>query len=435
MFSKPYRRILAVLMSSLVFFTLSVPVSWAATAPDWSNWNYPIGITKDSADRVIVADYDAHVVRIFNSNESLNQILGIAQSAGSDNTRFKGPISVAVHPVTKSLYVLDRENIRIQIYGYQDASGLYSYSGTIPLESTIQNARSITIDASGTLFVAQDNSILIIFPDQSTQTITGSSVIGAAGDGAGNLYVTRYWEHTVAKYSLVGGSYVYQSIFAGVAGQSGNDNTHLNNPDYVFVGPDNKVYVTDSGRTQVFLPNGSLAMSLMPTNNFSPSGVFADGDGIWVLDTQSRGVYQYSISGDLIKRLGERHVVAYAAGSNGALSGGTSEMVAEGGSPAAVPTATANSGYAFAGWSSDGGATLLTKAQVEATTVTASITYTAYYMQNTHVVTYTAGSNGTLSGGTSEMVAEGGSPAAVPTATANSGYASRVGAATEGRRC
>lgn len=305
MFSIPYRRIIAVFMSCLLFFTFSVPVSWAATAPDWSNWNYPIGINKDSAGRVIVADYDAHVVRIFNSNESLSQILGNVQSGGSGNTQFKGPISVAVHPVTKSLYVLDRENKRIQIYGYQDATGLYNYASTISLESTILNARSITIDASGTLFVAQDNSILIIYPDQSTQKIVGSSVIGAAGDGLGNLYVTRYWEHTVAKYSLVGGSYDYQSIFAGVAGQSGNDNDHLNNPNYMFVGPDKKVYVTDSGRTQVFLPDGSLAMSLKPTNNYSPGGVFADGDGILVLDTLSRGVYRYSISGDLIGRLGE----------------------------------------------------------------------------------------------------------------------------------
>ncbi|MBD3920983.1 InlB B-repeat-containing protein [Paenibacillus sp. PR3] len=116
------------------------------------------------------------------------------------------------------------------------------------------------------------------------------------------------------------------------------------------------------------------------------------------------------------------HVVTYAAGSHGTLSGGTSETVAEGDSPASVPTVTANSGYTFAGWSSDGGTTLLSNAQVEATTVNAAITYTAYYTQITHVVTYAAGSQGTLSGGTSETVAEGSKPASVPTVTANSGY-------------
>jgi len=422
MLSIQYRRSIAVLMSCLLFFTLSIPVSWAAIAPDWNGWSSPGGIVKDSAGRVIITAYDDHVVRIFNSDESLSQILGTLKITGTDNTHFNGPISVAIHPVTKSLYVLERGNKRIQVYGYQVATGLYSYSSTIALESTVTNARSITIDASGTIFVAQADNILVIFPNNTTQKITRSSALGAAGDGAGNLYISRYWEHTVEKYSLVNGSYVFQSLFAGEVNKAGNDSTHLNNPSYVFVGPDKKVYVTETGRTQVYLPNGNLAMSLKPTSDYSSVSVFADANEILVVDSRSRGVYRYDTSGNLTGRLGERHVVTYSAGSHGTLNGGTSEMVFPGAKPAAVPTVTANSGYTFTGWSSDGGTTLLTKAQVEATTVNAAITYTAYYKQNTHIVTYAAGSHGTLSGGTSETVNEGGKPTAVPTVTANSGY-------------
>jgi len=422
MLSIPYRRSIAVLMSFLLFFTLVVPVSWAATAPDWSGWSTPNGVVKDSAGRVIITAYDDHVVRIFNSDESLSQTLGILKSGGSDNTQFKGPMSVAVHPITKSLYVLDRENKRIQVYGYHEATGLYSYASTITLESTVVNARSITIDASGTIFIAQADNILVIFPNNSTQKITRSSALGAAGDGAGNLYISRYWEHTVEKYSLVNGSYVFQSIFAGEVNKAGNDSTHLDKPSNVFVGPDKKVYVTESGRTQVFLPNGTLAMTLKPTSDYNSAGVFADENEILVVEARSRSVYRYDISGNLTGRLGERHVVTYSAGSHGTLNGGTSEMVFPGGKPAAVPTVTANNGYTFAGWSSDGGKTLLAKEQVEVTPVNATITYTAYYTQNKHVVTYTAGSHGTLNGDTSETVNEGGKPTAVPTVTANSGY-------------
>ncbi|WP_182302952.1 InlB B-repeat-containing protein [Cohnella cholangitidis] len=112
--------------------------------------------------------------------------------------------------------------------------------------------------------------------------------------------------------------------------------------------------------------------------------------------------------------------VTYAPGTNGTISA-TSEVVAENGHPANVPTVTANDGYTFTGWSKDGGTTLLSKADIEATTVTGNVTYTAYYSQNTFTVTYAPGTNGTISA-TSEVVAENGHPANVPTVTANDGY-------------
>ncbi|MWV46125.1 hypothetical protein GRF59_21115 [Paenibacillus sp. HJL G12] len=70
--------------------------------------------------------------------------------------------------------------------------------------------------------------------------------------------------------------------------------------------------------------------------------------------------------------------VSYAPGDHGTISG-ASEQVAIGGHPAAVPTVTPEAGYHFAGWSSDGGITKLSSQQVAASTVTADVTYTAYY--------------------------------------------------------
>ncbi|MCC2683803.1 MAG: hypothetical protein K0R75_702, partial [Paenibacillaceae bacterium] len=68
-----------------------------------------------------------------------------------------------------------------------------------------------------------------------------------------------------------------------------------------------------------------------------------------------------------------------AAGENGTING-TSETLTFGGKPQHVPTVTPDSGYAFAGWSSDGGTTKLSPAQVAATNVKSNITYTAYYI-------------------------------------------------------
>ncbi|BAU27111.1 putative repeat protein (TIGR02543 family) [Aneurinibacillus soli] len=72
------------------------------------------------------------------------------------------------------------------------------------------------------------------------------------------------------------------------------------------------------------------------------------------------------------------YTVTYEAGANGTISS-TSENVAPGNRPSSVPTVTSNMGYTFAGWSSDGGTTKLSNAQVAATPVTDDITYTAYY--------------------------------------------------------
>jgi uncharacterized repeat protein (TIGR02543 family) len=75
------------------------------------------------------------------------------------------------------------------------------------------------------------------------------------------------------------------------------------------------------------------------------------------------------------------YTVTYTAGLHGTISG-TSETVTAGGNPSAVPTVTANSGYTFIGWSSDGGITKLSAEALAARAVTGNITYTAYYTQN-----------------------------------------------------
>jgi photosystem II stability/assembly factor-like uncharacterized protein len=70
--------------------------------------------------------------------------------------------------------------------------------------------------------------------------------------------------------------------------------------------------------------------------------------------------------------------VNYLPGDHGTIDG-TSEQVEMGGHPIAVPIVTPMKGYHFAGWSSDGGVTKLTSHQVANLTVTANVTYTAYY--------------------------------------------------------
>ncbi len=75
------------------------------------------------------------------------------------------------------------------------------------------------------------------------------------------------------------------------------------------------------------------------------------------------------------------YTVTYAAGSGGTLSGDLSESVTGGGHPAAIPTPIADSGNTFLGWSSNGGATLLSSVELATVSITANVTYTAYFQQ------------------------------------------------------
>jgi|GEM_PF-7070910 len=73
------------------------------------------------------------------------------------------------------------------------------------------------------------------------------------------------------------------------------------------------------------------------------------------------------------------YTVSYQAGEGGTIGGPGTETVNEGGSPISVPTVTPDADYTFLGWSSDGGATLLTSDQLTATAITRNVTYTAYF--------------------------------------------------------
>lgn len=102
-----------------------------------------------------------------------------------------------------------------------------------------------------------------------------------------------------------------------------------------------------------------------------------DGDGtpyVALLDMQGKlSVMKYA--------QGSYCTVTYAEGDHGTLSSSSSETVNFGASPQSVPTVTPASGYSFAGWSSDGGTTKYTSAQLSGLTITANVTFTAYYTE------------------------------------------------------
>jgi len=110
--------------------------------------------------------------------------------------------------------------------------------------------------------------------------------------------------------------------------------------------------------------------------------------------------------------------LTYSAGSNGTITGSLAQSVNSGASGTAV-TAVASRGYRFVNWSD--GSTSATRTD---TNITANKSVTANFASTpltTYTLTYSAGSNGTITGSLAQSVDSGASGTAV-TATPASGY-------------
>lgn len=110
--------------------------------------------------------------------------------------------------------------------------------------------------------------------------------------------------------------------------------------------------------------------------------------------------------------------LTYTAGTHGSVTGSTSQMIVNGGNGTAV-TAVADGGYHFVNWSDASTTNPRTDMSV-----TANLSVMANFALNsttTHTLQYAAGSHGTVTGSTTQIVNDGASGSAV-TAVADSGY-------------
>ncbi len=109
--------------------------------------------------------------------------------------------------------------------------------------------------------------------------------------------------------------------------------------------------------------------------------------------------------------------VNFSAGSGGSISGTTNQTVSDGGNATSV-TAVPSSGYVFTGWDGDYQGT---ENPLTIENVTSDMSVSANFVLDGYTVVFTSGSGGTISGTTSQVVAEEGSTTSV-TAVPSSGY-------------
>ncbi|MGJ8652531.1 MAG: carbohydrate-binding protein [Opitutaceae bacterium] len=109
------------------------------------------------------------------------------------------------------------------------------------------------------------------------------------------------------------------------------------------------------------------------------------------------------------------YTLTYTAGANGSISGSSPQSVNHGSNGSAV-TAVPDTGYSFVNWSDGSTANPRTD-----TNVTSGVNVTANFTINSYSLTYTAGSNGSITG-TSPQTVDHGSNGTAVSAVADTGY-------------
>ncbi|MGG1556263.1 S-layer homology domain-containing protein [Paenibacillus ferrarius] len=181
------------------------------------------------------------------------------------------------------------------------------------------------------------------------------STVDVAVDSQGYIYGSN---------SLRGNIVVLRST----VNYNGNGNTSGTVPEKTAYKPNESATV--AGQGSLLKTNNTFAgWATSPT---ATTAVYAAGDTI----PMTQSISLYAVWTPI-----PTYTVTYAKKDGGSISGPNpnSEIVAQGGSPASVPTVTPDPGYTFLGWSNDEGATYLSNTELASIVVNANTTYTAYF--------------------------------------------------------
>ena len=249
-----------------------------SAAQFWS----PNGVAVDGAGNVYVADLANATIRKITPSGVVSTLAGLAGSRGSaDGTgcaaRFSHPAGVAVDGAG-NVYVADRSNDIIRkitpsgvvstLAGLAGSAGSVDGTGS---EARFSDPTGVTVDGAGNVYVADFNNHTIrkITPSGVVSTLAGLAVSfgsadgtgndarffypsGVAVDGASNVYVGDRTNGTIRKITPSG----VVSTLAGLARSSGSvDGTgseaRFSDPTGVTVDGAGNVYVADTRNSTI----------------------------------------------------------------------------------------------------------------------------------------------------------------------------------------
>lgn len=236
---------------------------------DTAHLNFPMGIATDGTN-VLIGEYWGHRVLKYTSTGTFVSSLGRAGIAYSDGDIW-GAFDMAVDSGGNT-WVADSNHNRVSKF---DASG--AYLGSFK-EGTFGRPAGIAFDGSGNVYVSEGSAVGNIYwqdgmghqriqiYDSAGNYLSTIGITDTSGSDnnhfygpqhitvySNTLYVADKANHRIQIFDISTPVSPVYSATIGVAGASGNDNAHLDNPIGVAV-DSNYIYVADSGnnRVQVF---------------------------------------------------------------------------------------------------------------------------------------------------------------------------------------
>lgn len=109
----------------------------------------------------------------------------------------------------------------------------------------------------------------------------------------------------------------YSTVTAGIGGRYAYSapaydslfilNKNLKNPSDLVIGPDQKIYIADTGNKQIMVYNPvTTETSTFTTTSFvQPTGIFVDTNNIYVADPQAKKVFKFDLLGNLVSTFGK----------------------------------------------------------------------------------------------------------------------------------
>ena len=301
----------------------------------------PWGLAIDSHDRVYVADAALHAVRRIDTDGTVTTFAGIGKAGFSGDggpaasARLSTPIRLAFD-AADNLYIADAGNNRIRkvtpsgTISTVAGSGIAGSAGD-GAQATAAQLRSpvdMTVAANGTMYIADrsNHRIRRVTPAGIISTYAGTGTAGYTADGvaatssrlnsphsvdldaAGNLYIADYDNERVRMVETNGT--IRTVAGTGVAAAEGDGgpavDAGLHKPQYVTVGPDGDLYISESNGNRIRQVHDGLITTLAGSGVFGYLGdgasplfstwqrpsatAFDSGGNLWVADRGNRRI-------------------------------------------------------------------------------------------------------------------------------------------------
>ncbi|MEY2878452.1 MAG: hypothetical protein RLZZ15_832, partial [Verrucomicrobiota bacterium] len=264
---------------------------------------YPRGLALDGTGNLYVADTSNHTIRRISATGAVTTLAGAPLTGGAVDgpgaaARFSLPQGIAVD-ATGNVYIADTGNHAIR--KITPAGVVSTFAGALGQPGSDDgsggaarffNPQGLTIDATGTLYVADTNSgtirkitsagvvTTVAGLPFSHGNLDGAGVLarfnapqGVAVDSAGNLFVADTQNALIRKISPAGNV----STIGGVVGVNGTTSglgasARFYGPRSVAVDASGNIFVADTYYLRLGVPSDQLAITVQPQGASVASG-------------------------------------------------------------------------------------------------------------------------------------------------------------------